>query len=81
MLRRHLGTIVYLTLIIVAAGLYGLVATFVGVPQNLPFWAVFCIFLAVGVVISILGDVISRALVRWDTERQAVKAYEKENNR
>ncbi|MFJ3699560.1 hypothetical protein ACIPW9_36460 [Streptomyces sp. NPDC090052] len=73
MLRRHLGTIVYLTLTIAAGAVYGfLLGPFA---RGLALWAVIAVFCVVGLVISVLADLITGIAARAYDERQTVKEF------
>jgi hypothetical protein len=81
MFRRHLPTIITLTLLCVVGAAFGLFLTIGGIPSALPLWAVIGLCFVVGTVISIVANLITPLLVGWFDERQSVKAYEKENGR
>lgn len=79
MLRRHLSSLVYIALLCVVGAAFGLFLTVGGIPSALPVWAVIGLCLAVGLVISIVANLITPLLVTWYDERQFVKAYEEEH--
>jgi len=70
MLRRHLETVIFLALSILAAILYGLALTVFGFTRHAPLWLTVGACLFTGIVIAVIAESISRAVAK----RQAGRA-------